>query len=290
MVRRVTWLILWAAILSGCGWPLPPLPLPVEARPPQTQTGQPPVADVLELAYGETGVAADGLLSITFQDLLEDSRCPADILCAWSGWVRIELRVQEANTAATTIEITSFTDTAGKTLAPTGVGEAQPFAYYKNYLLELEQVTPYPATHAEATPLDEYRIVLRVRPQSAPSGTTLVATRLSQASPAATPATVGSCAEELPILCRNYRTLVEYTAGVSQQEALQLTEPLALCTLTSQDAGTEQCIATLGEGWEMADTTVLQPDSPWYEFVPVGDSFWLWDDQQDQARASERTQ
>jgi hypothetical protein len=40
----------------------------------------------------------------------------------------------------------------------------------------------------------------------------------------------------------------------------------------------------------MADATVLEPDSAWYEFAPAGEMVWLWDDQQDQAIASEREQ
>jgi hypothetical protein len=289
MLRRVGLLVLSLAILSGCVWPLPTVPLGIQ--PPQSQPAKPPTGELLDLAYGETGTVDAGTVSITFQDVLEDSRCPLNVQCAWSGWVRVQLVVQAENAPAATLEITSFTDQDGRTLAPTGISEAQPFATYNQYLLELESVTPYPARHEESTPLADYRIVLRVRLQTNPAKPTPVTTPVADGLPPATPE-VMACpdAQQLPILCRNYRVIVEYTAGVSQQEPMQWTEPVAACTLTSQAAGTEQCLATLGEGWEMADTGVLEPDSAWYEFVPTGETVWLWDGQQDQATVSEREQ
>jgi hypothetical protein len=281
MLRRIGLLLLGLVMLSGCVWPLPPAPLGVQ--PPPSQPSKPPTDDVLDLAYGETGTADGGALSITFQELLEDSRCPLNVDCAWSGWVRIQLMVQAEGEEAATVEITSFTDQNGQTWEPTNnVTEAQPFATYQHYRLELKAVTPYPARYQTETPLTDYRIVLRVRRQ----------TNADTPGAEAAPTEEVACpdAEQLPILCRNERVLIEASAGVNQQEPMQLTEPVAACALTSQAAGTDRCIATLGEGWEMADLGVLEADSPWYEFVPTGEPVWLWDDQSDQATPSERAQ
>jgi hypothetical protein len=67
---------------------------------------------VLELAYGETGsadeAAAAGALSITFQAVLEDSRCPLNVQCAWSGRVRVQLGVQAGNEPAKPTPVASL--------------------------------------------------------------------------------------------------------------------------------------------------------------------------------------
>src|SRR5678815_3493430 len=147
MVQRCLGLLAVCLILTGCVMPtLPPMPPTPSATqvdtPPQSPPQRPPASDAITLAYGETTTISDGGLTLTFADVLEDSRCPSDVLCAWSGWVRIQLMAQPANETATAVGITSFTDSQGNTFAPTGNQEAQPFAEVGNYLIELKQVSP----------------------------------------------------------------------------------------------------------------------------------------------------
>lgn len=167
MPLRVVTILLTAIILAGCTpfqWLLPPLlwmGVVVE------RTGGPPPGPTVEvelsLAYGATVTLPEMGLTLTFQEVLEDSRCPLDVDCVWSGWVRIALVVQADDESPATLEITAFTDSEGNTMAPTGSSVAQPFAVYRNYNLALVQVVPYPARHDARPDLADYQLRLAVR-------------------------------------------------------------------------------------------------------------------------------
>ena len=85
-------------------------------------------------------------LRLRFEEVLEDSRCPADVMCVWAGNARVRL-IAEAGTDPTEL------------LLNTGL---EPRALPANgYLVTLETVQP--ATHSARTiqPAD-YIITLRV--------------------------------------------------------------------------------------------------------------------------------
>jgi hypothetical protein len=173
MPLRVVTVLLTAITLTGCmpiQWLLPPLlwmGVVVE------QTGGPPPGPTVEaelnLTYGATATLPELGLTITFQEVLEDSRCPADVLCAWAGWVRIALVVQATGEPPVSLEVTALTDDRGNTMAPPGSGEAQPHATYAHYHLTLVQVTPYPARHDDLPDLADYQIKLAVRQEVIPA-------------------------------------------------------------------------------------------------------------------------
>jgi hypothetical protein len=167
MLARIITVLVTAITLSGCTpiqWLLPPL---LWMGVVVDQTGAPPSGPTVEvellLTYGQTVTLPEMGLTLTFQEVLEDSRCPADVFCAWSGWVRIALVAQAEGEPPATLEITAFTDSDGNTTAPTGSGVAQPFVSYRNHHLTLVQVTPYPARHDALPALAEYQIRLAVR-------------------------------------------------------------------------------------------------------------------------------
>ncbi|MCO6493617.1 MAG: hypothetical protein J5I98_34675, partial [Phaeodactylibacter sp.] len=47
-----------------------------------------------EMSYQDTGACSCGDLSITFRDVVEDSRCPTGAVCVWEGQARVQLDVQ----------------------------------------------------------------------------------------------------------------------------------------------------------------------------------------------------
>lgn len=293
MLLRVAALLFSAVIVTGCTSLLqlltPPLlwmGVVVE------QTGAPPPEPSVEvdlvLTYGQTVTLPDMGLTLTFQEVLEDSRCPSDLLCVWSGWVRIALVAQAVGEPPATLEITTFTDHEGNVPAPPANSEAQPFAEYRNFDLALEQVTPYPARHADRPSLTDYQIRLKVRRQVAHWTPTPTPDGLP--SPAATPTPVAQCsaAPQLPLLCYSNRAAVEYAAGVRKDPPMQLTAPVASCELPSQATGDALCAANWGEDWEMAEAEKRQQTSNWYAFLPTGSAYWMWDEYEDQLVAEER--
>lgn len=102
-----------------------------------------------DLCYSDTGNCICGDLSITFADVIEDSRCPIGVVCVWEGQARVRLDVQ-ADDGAQSIELlfqasrSSFDrDTVG------------------NYAISLMNVSPHPREGQDIREQD-YRIRLMV--------------------------------------------------------------------------------------------------------------------------------
>jgi len=47
-----------------------------------------------ELAFEATTELSDANIKVTFTDMLEDSRCPEDRVCAWEGLVNVALNLE----------------------------------------------------------------------------------------------------------------------------------------------------------------------------------------------------
>jgi hypothetical protein len=69
-------LVVLAAALVGCGGP-------TEVNIDQDFT----------LAFGESVTIGSTGIEVTFEDVLEDSRCPINAVCVWAGNARIQLAV-----------------------------------------------------------------------------------------------------------------------------------------------------------------------------------------------------
>lgn len=95
---------------------------------------------------GSLQVGSSRPLTVTFQDVEQDSRCPADVQCAWAGDAAIVLRLsRDGRSAGTTLHTT---------LEPTEVE-------YEGYEVRLVSVEPTPRADRE-TPKSEYRVTVRV--------------------------------------------------------------------------------------------------------------------------------
>jgi len=51
--------------------------------------------DTLVLNYGESATARSGGIRITFSDVLEDGRCPSNVVCCWEGIAKIKITLKE---------------------------------------------------------------------------------------------------------------------------------------------------------------------------------------------------
>ena len=78
-----------------------PTPVPTSTPVPPTPTQIPtPTVHRVEFRLGESVELPGQGIGISFDRVLEDSRCPANVVCVWAGQVVIELTVTEADTSA----------------------------------------------------------------------------------------------------------------------------------------------------------------------------------------------
>ncbi len=69
----------WHCLFSGAGFAQ-------ESSPPK-------VGEEFELAVHQTAQISAEKISVTFQKVLEDSRCPVDVTCIWAGLAKVSLQV-----------------------------------------------------------------------------------------------------------------------------------------------------------------------------------------------------
>jgi hypothetical protein len=128
-------------VLAFCVSPTPsaPAPTPTPAGP-TAMLGQP-----VELALGDTAEVAETGLRVTPRTIVEDSRCPVDVTCVWSGRVVVEVEATASGEPTTSVRLASCCDPA-----------EQPVA---DQTIHLRTVTPAPR---RAAPIDPaaYRVTL----------------------------------------------------------------------------------------------------------------------------------
>ena len=102
----------------------------------------------LVLGIGRSVVIPEEGLSIGFESVLEDSRCPLGAVCIWEGNARIVVRIGKWGDRDTTAQLSTF-------LAPRE-------AVYLNYMVRLLALEPVPV---EGVPTDtaRYKVTLVVR-------------------------------------------------------------------------------------------------------------------------------
>lgn len=102
------------------------------------------------LNYGETKLLdSSEQFSITFSDLLDDSRCPANVVCFWAGQARVKIEINE------NFEILDSELVSGEILdtqtSKVNIG---------HYSIELLKVIPYPEKVESQTDKSDYSIQL----------------------------------------------------------------------------------------------------------------------------------
>jgi hypothetical protein len=103
------------------------------------------------LGLGESIASADGNLGVTFIEVAQDSRCPADAVCVTSGSVRVLVQV--------TLGTESFQPTL--TLGDLLAGDVASIQV-ANSTITLVDVQPYPLASQLTDPRD-YEITVNIR-------------------------------------------------------------------------------------------------------------------------------
>jgi hypothetical protein len=106
----------------------------------------------LTLSGGQDGLIPSENLGLRFAEVLEDSRCPTQVECFWTGQARIAVAVQPEGGNSTTVEFNT-NPAPGQTVKIGDVGR---------YSIELLSLEPYPQT-PDSIPFEDYRVSLIVR-------------------------------------------------------------------------------------------------------------------------------
>ena len=124
--------LLCASVSLGCAGP--------------TQPSQLPLGQSFELRPGASVILQDGL-SVTFDAVRSDSRCPMDALCVWAGDAIVTVRLSQS--AGSQVERELHTQPGGSE------------ASYLAYVIKLVALAPYPRSDRQIRP-DDYVTILTV--------------------------------------------------------------------------------------------------------------------------------
>jgi hypothetical protein len=120
---------------------------PARADVPEFNLNQP-----FALSGGQEALIPSENLRLRFTDVLEDSRCPTQVDCFWTGQARIAVAVQPEEGNPTKVEFNT-NPAPGQTVKVVTVGQ---------YSVELQSLDPYPQT-PDPIPFEDYRATLLVR-------------------------------------------------------------------------------------------------------------------------------
>ena len=124
------------------------------------QFGDTALADPVEFALGEEFTLNGGQeavikgdnMRLRFTDVLEDSRCPTQVECFWTGQARIAVLVQPAGSPSTTADFNT-NPAPGQNVQTVQVG---------GYTISLRSLDPYPQTPDDPTAFEDYRVTMLV--------------------------------------------------------------------------------------------------------------------------------
>ncbi len=104
------------------------------------------------LSGGQETVIRGENLHLRFTDVLEDSRCPTEVECFWTGQARIAVSVQPAGHPPTTVDFNTNP-------AP---GQNVQKAQVDGYTISLKSLDPYPRTRDDPISFEDYEATLSV--------------------------------------------------------------------------------------------------------------------------------
>jgi hypothetical protein len=107
------------------------------------------------LAPGESAVVSRAGLTVRFDRVVNDSRCPADAICVTAGEAEVALTVRRGSRPAEALSLRTV--------------ESRNRAELGDWVLRLTALAPYPFSDRAIAPGD-YRATLRVDPVAQPAG------------------------------------------------------------------------------------------------------------------------
>ncbi len=156
MVYRILLVGFWCLLMVGCN------ALPAPAVSPLASPLEPPAlpSTQLVLGVGEQGQLPGSDVRITFQAVLEDSRCPADVDCAWAGQARIQLLLEQTAAEPISLELALMTDTEGRVGRQPVDDTGQLLARVGAVAVTIVSLTPYPSQLGATAAETAYQLVL----------------------------------------------------------------------------------------------------------------------------------
>jgi tetratricopeptide (TPR) repeat protein len=121
---------------------------PPTGEPVEVQLDQPFI-----LSLGQSGRLAEANLTLTFQEVLEDSRCPALVDCFWSGQAIVAVAVQQEGSAPGVFALNN------------NPALKQESAAYQGHIIRFTGLDPYPQYPDEPIPPEAYQVTLVVSKQ-----------------------------------------------------------------------------------------------------------------------------
>jgi hypothetical protein len=109
--------------------------------------------EAFTLGAGQQVGIRDTPLRLRFTAVPEDSRCPSEVECFWSGQARVTVAVDDGSAAPTDVEFNTNP-------AP---GQNRQTAEVDGYLIDLHKLEPYPRTPYESIRSEDYEATLLVR-------------------------------------------------------------------------------------------------------------------------------
>ena len=144
---RTVWRWLAVAVvavpLMGCQ-----LSRKAEADPVEYTLGQ-----EFTLGGGQEAVFSGEDLRLRFTDVLEDSRCPTEVECFWTGQARVAVAVEPAGRATTTVDFNT-NPAPGQNVQTVDVDD---------YTIALKSLDPYPRTPDDGIAFEDYKATLLVQ-------------------------------------------------------------------------------------------------------------------------------
>jgi hypothetical protein len=110
------------------------------------------VGEAFVLPGGEEATNTEAGLALDFSNVLEDSRCPTQVECFWTGQARIQVVVTRPGGDPVTIEFNTNP-------APS---ENRQSVRVGDVTVELQKLDPYPETPDDGLALSDYRATLLV--------------------------------------------------------------------------------------------------------------------------------
>lgn len=111
------------------------------------------LGEAFTVAGGEQVTISDIPLRLRFTEVLEDSRCPTEVECVWTGQARVAVSVEQGADAPATVEFNT-NPAPGQNRQAVDVG---------GFTVSLRQLKPYPRTPDDATALADYQATMVVQ-------------------------------------------------------------------------------------------------------------------------------
>jgi hypothetical protein len=105
-------------------------------------------------------VGGEGL-EIEFTGIKTDSRCPSDVMCAWSGVAGLQFKATAPSGATGDFVLGGYADPEG-VVRPVMEAGVAPTAVLDDYLITITHIRPYPAQHDQPIAPEEYVATLVV--------------------------------------------------------------------------------------------------------------------------------